>query len=71
MCMQGDRRARKGGSRVSERRLLLLAWAMGFVGGWIGMAVFRHKTRKTGFKIKMALVSVVNLLWGLIWFAAA
>lgn len=35
------------------------------------MAVFRHKTRKTSFKIKMALVSIANLLWGLLWFATA
>ena len=63
------RRAKKGGGRISERTLLTLSWAAGFVGGWIGMAVFRHKTRKTSFKIKMALVSIVNLLWALIWIA--
>jgi uncharacterized membrane protein YsdA (DUF1294 family) len=65
------RRARRGGGRISERTLVALSWATGFVGGWIGMAVFRHKTRKTSFKIKMALVSIANLLWGLLWFATA
>ena len=42
--------------------------ACGLAGGWAGMSLFRHKTRKTGFKVKMVLVSVVNVLWSVLWF---
>lgn len=63
------RRARLRRSRISERTLLSLSWASGFVGGWMGMTLFRHKTRKNSFKIKMVLVTILNLLWGLVWVA--
>ena len=39
--------------------------------GNLYVAAGLHKTRKTSFKIKMALVSIANLLWGLLWFATA
>jgi uncharacterized membrane protein YsdA (DUF1294 family) len=63
------RQARLRRSRVSERSLLALSWATGFLGGWMGMTLFRHKTRKTGFKVKMVFVTILNLLWGLVWLA--
>ena len=56
-------RAKKGRRRIPESTLLGLAWGTGLVGAWVGMSVFRHKTQKTGFKIKLALLSVVNLAW--------
>jgi uncharacterized membrane protein YsdA (DUF1294 family) len=61
------RRARTGGKRIPERTLLTLSWAGGLGGGWLGMTVFRHKTQKTSFKVKMVVVSILNLLWALIW----
>ena len=57
------RRAADGRRRISEATLLGLAWATGLGGGWLGMMVFRHKTRKLGFKLKMVLVTILNLLW--------
>jgi uncharacterized membrane protein YsdA (DUF1294 family) len=56
-------RARRARRRISEARLLVLTWATGLFGGWMAMAVFRHKTRKSGFRVKMALVTLLNLLW--------
>ena len=53
--------------RIPEATLLLLTWATGLAGGWLGMSVFRHKTQKTSFKVKMFLVSLVNLLWLVLW----
>ena len=53
--------------RISESTLLTLTWATGLLGGWLGMSVFRHKTRKTSFKVKMVLATLVNLLWPLLW----
>lgn len=54
--------AKRSVRRVPELWLVLLGAAGGWVGGWIGMRLFRHKTAKTSFKIKYAL--------GLIPFAA-
>ena len=61
------RRSKKGRRRIPESTLLALAWGTGLLGAWVGMSVFRHKTRKTGFKIKLFLLSVVNLAWLLLW----
>jgi uncharacterized membrane protein YsdA (DUF1294 family) len=40
------RQAQIDGRRISERTLLLLAWAGGGLGAVAGQALFRHKTRK-------------------------
>lgn len=57
------RRARLARRRVPEGWLLGLSFATGLVGGWLAMSVFRHKTRKLSFRIKMVLVSVFNAAW--------
>jgi uncharacterized membrane protein YsdA (DUF1294 family) len=63
------RKARTGSrNRTPEGTLLTLSFLGGFVGGWVGMNIFRHKTRKLGFKLKMAAVSVVNPVWLFVWF---
>jgi uncharacterized membrane protein YsdA (DUF1294 family) len=51
-------RARSLGRRVPERTLILWAALGGWVGGLIGMNVFRHKTAKSGFKLKYALAAI-------------
>ena len=38
-------KARWGGRRIPEKTLLSLAVFGGSVGAWIGMKVFRHKTK--------------------------
>ena len=43
--------AKRGGRRVPERTLLLLALAGGALGGWAGMLIWRHKTRHASFWI--------------------
>jgi len=63
------RRAAKGGARTPEGTLLTLSFLGGFPGGWIAMNLFRHKTRKTAFKLKMFAVSVVNPVWLCVWLA--
>lgn len=53
--------------RVPEAWLLVLAFATGLFGAWLGMSVFRHKTQKRSFKLKLWLVSVCNVLWVWLW----
>ena len=47
--------------RVPEKTLLTVAFAMGGAGCWAGATVFRHKTRKTQFRILLPLATVLNL----------
>ena len=49
-------KARRGGWRIPERTLLLLALAGGSVGAWIGMKVFRHKTRHPKFSVGLPVI---------------
>ncbi len=56
------RRARRGQRRIAERTLWGWAAAGGFVGAWLGASYFRHKTRKTSFRVKLALATVVGAL---------
>ena len=59
---------RKGSSRISERTLLWLARLGGGLGCWLGMMLFRHKTKHTRFMVLVPLWTVVwaigmALLW--------
>ena len=60
-------RATQGWRRTPESTLLALSWATGLVGGWVAMTAFRHKTRKTSFRYKMVAVSLLNLLWPILY----
>lgn len=50
------RRAKSGKDRISERSLLLLALLGGAGGAWLGMYVFRHKTRHSKFVIGVPVI---------------
>ena len=60
-------RARRGGRRLPEAWLLWAVFATGLFGGWLGVSLFRHKTRKRSFLWKLWVVSVLNPLWLLLW----
>jgi uncharacterized membrane protein YsdA (DUF1294 family) len=55
------RRAREGQRRIPERTLLLSAAVSGTIGAWVGMNVFRHKTAKRSFQMKMVAVTAVDI----------
>ena len=55
------RLAQRGGRRIPEFRLLLLAALGGAVGAWAGMAHFHHKTRKPLFRILVPLLLALHL----------
>ncbi|MBQ6078111.1 MAG: DUF1294 domain-containing protein [Clostridia bacterium] len=50
----------RGGRRVPERTLLLLAFCGGCIGALLGMYLLRHKTKHAKFVV---LVPVAVLLW--------
>jgi len=51
-------KASRSGSRVSEFALVLLGALGGWLGGLLGMLVFRHKTAKWSFQFKYALALI-------------
>lgn len=55
--------AESGKWRTSEVTLLGLDLCFGILGGLLGQAIFRHKTRKPGYVATTLLISAVHLLW--------
>ncbi len=59
-----DKAKSKGrGRRIPERVLLWVARLGGGVGCWMGMMLFRHKTKHDRF---MALVPLWTVLWAVV-----
>lgn len=56
------RKARRGGWRISEKRLFVIALMFGSVGILIGMYVFRHKTKHLSFTIGIPTILVIQML---------
>ncbi len=53
--------------RVSEKTLILCAFAFGGIGAFAGMMLFRHKTAKPKFKILVPFACIFNaVLLGLV-----
>ena len=55
------RKAAKGSWRTSETTLILCAFLMGGFGAFIGMKVFRHKTKHLKFRLLLPLAIMVNI----------
>lgn len=55
------RRARAAAGRVPERVLQAMALFGGVAGGWAGMLLLRHKTRKPAF---WAVQWLATTIWG-------
>ena len=53
LCLMAfdKRRARRGGHRIRERTLFLVAALGGSIGCWAGMYLFRHKTKHCAFVV--------------------
>lgn len=63
--------ARSDGDRIAEKSLLLLNLAGGWMGGWIGMSTFRHKTLHTSFVLVQIVSTILHLGIGIgayVWF---
>ena len=58
--------ARRGKRRIPEAELFLLAVLGGAAGGWLGMYVFRHKTKHLHFVLgfpAIALLQAAAVAW--------
>ncbi|MDD6038537.1 MAG: DUF1294 domain-containing protein [bacterium] len=55
------KKARNGAWRISEKSLFLASIMGGSIGTWIGMYVFRHKTKHWYFVIGMPLILAVQI----------
>ncbi len=53
--------------RISEPALFLFPLLGGGVGGFLGMLLFHHKTRKWQFAWGFPLLAIVQLLALLVW----
>ena len=57
------KRALRNEYRISEKVLLWIARLGGAIGSWLGIKLFRHKTKHTKFRI-------IVPLWMIIWLVA-
>lgn len=60
LCLVDKRRAIKNKRRISEDCLFFIAMVGGCFGFYIGMSLFRHKTKKLKFRI---LIPIICLVW--------
>ncbi len=54
--------ARAKKKRIPEKTLWKIAWFGGAIGMWIGMLVFRHKTKHLSFKLGLPSLSIIWLV---------
>ena len=54
------KRARRGAWRVSEKTLFISAALFGALGGCLGMALFRHKTKHWYFRVFFPLMLLIQ-----------
>ena len=58
-------KSKRKARRISERWLLLLALIGGSIGAWLGMLVWRHKTKHAMFSIGVPVMLLLQaaLYW--------
>ncbi len=55
-------KAKKGSWRIPEKTLLLFAACFGGLGAFLGMKVFRHKTKHTSFRILVPVCMIIQFI---------
>ncbi|RPF55410.1 DUF1294 domain-containing protein [Aquisalibacillus elongatus] len=56
------RRAKMGRWRISEASLWTVAILGGAPGMWLGMSLFRHKTKHTSFRFGLPILTLLVVL---------
>lgn len=56
-------RAKKHGQRISERTLWTLAIFGGAIGSYLGMIMFRHKTKHTNFRLGFLMLMILYVFF--------
>jgi uncharacterized membrane protein YsdA (DUF1294 family) len=54
-------RAKNNKWRISEAALISCAFLMGGIGSFLGMRLFRHKTKHMKFRLLVPLAVIVNI----------
>ena len=54
-------KAKKGAWRIPEKTLFLVSILGGSIGTWVGMYLFRHKTKHWYFVVGMPLILVLQI----------
>lgn len=52
------RQSKRKGARIPEKNLWLLALIGGGIGAYLGMQIFRHKTRHTSFRVGFLMLAL-------------
>lgn len=60
-------KAAHGKWRIPEKTLFLCSILGGSIGTWVGMYLFRHKTRHWYFVVGMPLILVIQIVVFLFW----
>ena len=55
-------KAKKGKWRIPEKTLLLFAACFGGLGAFLGMKIFRHKTKHTSFRILVPVCMILQFI---------
>lgn len=66
MMYLDKKQAQRQGQRIPEKNLWTAAILGGGIGAYLGMVVFRHKTRRTNFRIGFLLLAMIDaalLIW--------
>ena len=53
------KKAKKNAWRIPERTLILIAFAGGGIGSFLGMRIFRHKTKHAKFAILLPITAII------------
>lgn len=61
-------KARRHAWRISEKALFGVSILGGSVGTWVGMYLFRHKTKHWYFVIGMPMILVLHIVVGILLF---
>ncbi len=59
VCLTDKIAAKNKGWRIPERTLFLLCFIGGVFGFYLGMQIFRHKTKHSNFVIGVPLIGII------------